>query len=213
MRKSKTLEHISSADWLRLSRDAKIIKRISSDHYSKAYPILLERTQVKTSKITWEQAIFALHVVYGWMPTIPQLKRIMGSTDNEKAKFIDTLNNMLVDENTDCENFNKVKEFANNSAVGASKLLHFLSDKAFPIWDSRVAKAFFSRKNVPYNQINKPSNWQKYTEKLREWIGHSDVVIRCEEIRKLSGVSFLAKASDIRIVELVLFHKTKSNKK
>jgi hypothetical protein len=213
MKYFKSLNQIDRHEWLILSNKKQIIQRISSDHYSKAYPILLERTQVKTSKITWDQALFALHVVYGWMPTIPQLKRIMDWPDIEKAKFIDTLNNMLVDKNTDCENFNKVKEFANNSAVGASKLLHFLSDKAFPIWDSRVAKAFFSQENVPYNQINKTSNWKNYTEALREWIGHSDVVIRCEEIRKLSGASFLAKASDIRIVELVLFHKSKSNKK
>lgn len=211
MRKSKTLEHISSADWLRLSRDAKIIKRISSDHYSKAYPILLDRLKVKNDKITWEQAIFALHVVYGWMPTIPQLKRIMDWPDIEKENFIKILNKILADKNTECENFNKVKEFANNSAVGASKLLHFLSPRAFPIWDSRVAKAFFSRENVPYNQINKPTNWKNYTETLREWIKKTDVINRCNEIR--SSVSFLDKVSNTRIVELVLFHKTKSNKK
>jgi len=211
MRKSKILPYINRSDWLSLSNTSEIKQRISSDHYSKAYPILLERVHQKTGKTTWEQAIFALHVVYGWMPTIPQLKRIMNWPDEKKENYIETLNKMLADKNTECENFNKVKEFVNNSAVGASKLLHFFSHENFPIWDSRVAKAFYAINNVPYSQINKPSNWQTYTKTLREWIKKSDVINRCKEIR--SSASFLDKVSDIRIVELVLFHKTKSNKK
>ena len=214
MPEMKTISSMSPIDakkWMDLTYKTQIINRICGDHYSKAYPILFLYFKGISTEVSWDNLILGLHVVYGWMPTIPQLKKVMDWPLDKRVLFVNTLKEIISEKNASVKQFELIKEFSNNSVVGASKLLHFLVPETFPIWDSRVAKAFFSRKNVSYNQINKPSIWQTYTNTLLDWIKNDDVKKRCKELRRNSV--FLKDVSDIRMVELVLFHKTKSNKK
>ena len=202
---------VNAKKWIELSYKTQILARICAGHYSKAYPIILLYFKDINKDLSWNKIILGLHVVYGWMPTIPRLKKIMDWPVDKKKLFVHTLNAIISKKMATEEQFKLIKEFSNNSAVGASKLLHFLSPKSFPIWDSRVAKAFFSQKIVSYNQVNKLSSWQTYTKTLRDWIKNNDVKKRCKKLRR--NVDFLKDVSDIRMVELVLFHKTKSNNK
>ena len=144
------------------------------------------------------------------MPTIPKLKRIMSWDDEKKTHFLKTLSNVLNSKDSTEQEWKILVEFTNNSAVGASKLLHFLSPEDFPIWDSRTARAFFNKSKISHYQINNTKNLKSYSIKLREWKNSPLVTIRCSEIR--NQAYFLSKVSSLRIVELVLFHKTKSRK-
>jgi hypothetical protein len=206
----KSDQSIDLEDWLILSGSKSIIERISSDHYSKAYPILISFFDNIASNLSWDNLIVGLHTIYGWMPTIPKLKRIMSWDNAKKTRFLETLADVLKSKNPTEQNWKILVEFTNNSAVGASKLLHFLSPEDFPIWDSRTAKAFFNKSNISYYQINNTRNLQSYSIKLREWKNSPLVTTRCSEIRRQAD--FLSKVSSLRIVELVLFHKTKSKR-
>ena len=134
----------------------------------------------------------------------------MGWDNAKKTRFLETLADVLKSKDPTEQNWKILVEFTNNSAVGASKLLHFLSPEDFPIWDSRTAKAFFNKSNISYYQINNTRNLQSYSIKLREWKNSPLVTTRCSEIRRQAD--FLSKVSSLRIVELVLFHKTKSKR-
>jgi hypothetical protein len=207
MRCRKSNQSIDLDSWLVLSESKSIIEGISRDHYSKAYPILVSFFHNIKSDLSWENLIISLHTIYGWMPTIPKLKRIMSWDHEKKTRFLETLAHVLKSRNLTEQNLKILVEFTNNSAVGASKLLHFLSPEDFPIWDSRTAKAFFNKSNISYYQINNTRNLQSYSFKLGEWKDSPLVTTRCSEIRKQAD--FLSKVSSLRIVELVLFHKTK----
>ncbi len=209
-RRKKSNQSIDLDSWLVLSESKSIIERISSDHYSKAYPILISFFDNIASNLTWDNLIVGLHAIYGWMPTIPKLKRIMSWDDEKKTHFLKTLSNVLNSKDSTEQEWKILVEFTNNSAVGASKLLHFLSPEDFPIWDSRTARAFFNKSKISHYQINNTKNLKSYSIKLREWKNSPLVTIRCSEIR--NQAYFLSKVSSLRIVELVLFHKTKSRK-
>lgn len=132
----------------------------------------------------------------------------MSWDDAKKTRFLKTLYDVLKSKDSTEQQMKLLVEFTNNSAVGASKLLHFLSPEDFPIWDSRTAKAFFNKSKISYYQINNTRNLQSYSIKIREWKNSPLVISRCSEIR--NHADFLSKVSSLRVVELVLFHKIKS---
>ena len=211
MRKTIPIFPINVRCWVGLSKDAEIKNRIYDDRYSKVYPIVQLYFNSIKKDVCWDKLIIGLHVVYGWMPTIPQFKEVINWAVDKKVIFVNTLKEIIRKKIATEEQFDLLKEFSNNSAVGASKLLHFLSPETFPIWDSRVAKAFYSLDKVWHAQVNKTSNWMNYTKTVNDWAKDPQVMDRCEELRCASA--FLKDVSDIRMVELVLFHYTKSNKK
>ncbi len=134
----------------------------------------------------------------------------MGWSESQKKEILKILATIVGSKDATEKQFDSLKEFTNNSSVGASKLLHFICPAFFPIWDSRVAKAFFGRKKISYQLVNKTKKWKIYTDTLREWTQISAVQKRCKELR--DRVDFPREISDIRLLELVLFHKSFSKK-
>jgi hypothetical protein len=210
MRRTREFDLLSAAQWLDLASNPNIVKRIADDPYCVVYHDLLAHF-INLKAITWSDAIVGLHIVYGWMPTIPRFDDIEDWNQSEKDQLVAALNDARNGSVPSDKQFGFVKAFCNNSVVGASKLLHFLNPGKLPIWDSRVAKVFLGRRKVTHDQVNKIANWQMYQKTLTNWLLGSAVQKRCAELRR--AADHLTDVTDLRLIELVIFHKTVSGRK
>ena len=210
MKKAPRNKPMTASMWLALSKVAGVTFRMQADPYSIAYGSLLPHF-AKLRTPTWDDAVVGLHIVYGWMPTIPQLGRIMQWDQQRKSDLTATLTR-AVNGNvpTDVE-LAELMAFSNNSMIGASKLLHFLNPSTFPIWDTRVARAFFNRRKVYDYQVNKVDRWSLYHATLAGWLTDKRVASRCDKLKRVAG--HLSGLTNLRLVELVLFHKTATKRK
>jgi hypothetical protein len=200
---------ITSDDWLTLADTPGIRARITKDPYSKAYPALLAHFRnLKT--LDWANVVVGVHVVYGWMPTIPRLGGIMAWDEEKKQNTVNILLTAQSGHMLSVIELNSIKALCNNSIIGASKLLHFLRPDVFPIWDSRVAKVFTRNRKINNPQINKIPLWRLYVEQISGWALEPAVKQKCAELRQLAA--FLQDSTDLRLVELVMFHVTESKR-
>jgi hypothetical protein len=201
---------LTKEQWIEMSKDSAIKLRISDDAYSMAYPAVRSHF-MGIENIDWDAAVIALHVVYGWMPTIPRLSKIMRWDDKQKLRLISCLNDARNGKEQDALDLHTLKGFCNNSIVGGSKLLHFLNPARFPIWDSRVAKVFLQKPNTQSKKTNSIETWNTYQKNLADWQAAPEIQARCEELRQL-GV-FLEGVTNLRLIELVMFHTTTSKRR
>jgi hypothetical protein len=201
---------MTALDWLPLSDDVAIRNRMTADPYSMAYPALLAHFS-SLQTVNWEAAVLGLHIVYGWMPTIPKLGAIMRWDGNKRQKLAATLVKAKSGQVPTDDELETLKAFCNNSIIGASKLLHFLKPEAFPIWDSRVAKVFLKKPKAGGLSVNGIEPWKEYRNALSGWLAEREVKQKCSDLRQLA--CFLNHVSDLRLVELVMFHKTASKRK
>jgi len=203
-RTKKQLTIISEQQWIKLSNNAVIQKNIKNDLYSEAY-LSLARLFPNIQKTHWDGAVTALHIVYGWMPTIPKLKTYQHWDATDKSRLVDILEKAKRGLSLDRDELLHLKVFSNNSIVGGSKILHFVSPKLFPIWDTRVARAFYNRNKVYAQQVNDIDCYLNYRDVLLSWMENAEVCKRLSLIRGLAP--FLKTVADLRMIELVLFHK------
>ena len=135
------------------------------------------------------------HMVYGWMPTILECKF---SSDDNYSMYIKNINS------GDCsiEFLNIMKSKINNSIVGGSKFLHFINPEKYAIWDSKVYKSLFGKRN--YNETNNINNYIQYNLHLRE-------LCQKEETNKIYHILtekkyIIERVSKMRAFETVLFY-------
>ena len=103
------------------------------------------------------------HMVYGWMPTIlelhagPQILSLSAAAALiEQARQTGELQEVELE---------ALARVTNNSVVGLSKLLHFVSPDHFAIWDSKIYS--FVHKKTPYNhRVNRVDAYRNYLEIL-----------------------------------------------
>jgi hypothetical protein len=108
----------------------------NDDQWFKAsYPIFAQGKK----PISEEELFQIIAYAYSWMPTIPNVKPITNKewlTISSLLKRIDTKSNALE------QLLFILIPIINNSLVGTSKVLHFISPVRMPIIDSRVRKAW-----------------------------------------------------------------------
>ncbi len=101
-------------------------------------------------------------MAYGWMPRIVRInqrhvpKAIAALTTAASAKVIEDLS---VGQLRDIE-------CCVNSVVGASKVLHFVNDDVFPIWDSNVESFRLKRPASTYH-MRSATNYFCYADEVR----------------------------------------------
>ena len=156
----------------------------------------------RRKKLDWEEVVALLHMVYGWMPTM--LRTIEPHTPAQRLQILDHLKKVRAGKLLSAAELSDVKNFANRSAVGASKLLHVLNPSNYAIWDSRVANAFLWN-GVTHGTFSKLERYLDYIEELRDWAKNTDVIHECKVLRQLNPA--LADSGDLRLIELVLFCK------
>lgn len=167
------------------------------DSYLLSYPFLLNYFAAKPS-ITPEEVVCGAHMAYGWMPTILDLYTKKPNIDLSTAAGL--LNTVKVTGTLTDAQIEQLACLVNNSLVGASKLLHFISPHKFAIWDSKVY-AFVYREKAHNYRLNNVS-------KYRHYLG---LLSRHEQDSRFSGfhVSVNSKigyeVSPFRALELIMY--------
>jgi hypothetical protein len=194
---------VTEDNWLARANEPAVHRAIREDAYSKVYPFLIEHF-ASIQNTDWSDAVVGLHIVYGWMPTIPNLEIFSDWSEPRRNALTNALEKTRRGQDVTRGELEIVQSFANNSVVGASKLLHFLSPANNPIWDRRVARVFLSKPHISHSEVNRVAGWVEYKSTLLTWLKSEKVLNAVKELRSLQPA--LAGVSDLRMVELVLFH-------
>lgn len=146
---SFTLQEIIEAEVL--------IKSDKGSSYIRAYPEFLKYFK-DIEIIDIHNFIIGAHFVYGWMPTILNLR---GENDKHLQSVVDILNEVKIGVVLKEEHIINIAKVVNNSLVGTSKILHFINPKKYAIWDSRVY--WFWGKDTPhFHRMQDPNAFMSY---------------------------------------------------
>lgn len=116
----------------RLIHDEAHVQINRSSSYLRSYPEFLRYFR-DLPAIEEHHLIIAANFTYGWMPTILRFK------SDGFAEAVAIVNRAKLGEPLTDEDLVCLSSLINNSTVGVSKLLHFISPERYPIWDRRVA--------------------------------------------------------------------------
>ncbi|MGL4331851.1 MAG: hypothetical protein ACRCSR_03480 [Bacteroidales bacterium] len=190
-----------------LGEDSIALSVIPLNTYINSYKSFIQFFKNK-EEITHDDLIIAAHFVYGWMPTILDLKF-------EKVEPVLLILNEVMKHRNNKEHLLNIQQLGilksciNNSIVGVSKLLHFISPEIYPIWDSRIYKYASGKKSLNQNYINNVDSYYLYINKMNEIV--SDNETKRAIIKIQSQIDY--KISDIRAIELLMFETNKLSEK
>ena len=154
------------------------------------------------SEFKKHDVIIGIHLIYGWMPTICHLKSKAFDEAAEILSKVKKDNQLLLVEGE----LNILKDLFNNSIVGTSKLLHFISPETYSIWDSKVCHYL----GLPANAVNNSSVYLGYIEACRHIIGEcQDEINHVKKVMKEFDPYINYEISDMRAIELVMFTSEK----
>ena len=181
---------------------SKTIKFESFGTYNHSYQEFVKF--FKNNPIDEHSLILGCYFTYGWMPTI--LKNFDGTLIDHS--IIASLNGVKDGKKLDSESLKTLKTIVNNSIIGASKLLHFINPKLYPIWDSRVCNFIYNKKYPGF--VNNISHYEKYVSKVEELLLDEQIIKMCKDVRsKLKDHDH--KLTNIRVIELIMFEKEKES--
>lgn len=177
--------------------DASIERAITHEElYLEGYAALI-RLAKRLKDSSQDHEILALELaIYGWMPTILKVRpsKVFGksfvgdvrkiSSSNEAIEFLSGLSEI------------PPKGY---SWVGASKMLHFINPRVFPIWDRRVADSF----QIKSHNVNSRESYMAAIMAIAEALPHLKPEIS-HAIKRVKD-RFSYSMSNTRAVELILF--------
>ena len=172
--------------------DASTFDVDSKESYILTYPEFLNYFK-RVERLDKHNLVIGSHFVYGWMPTIIELK-----LDNHYDS-LDYLNKAKSGELLNESELAHLKSCINNSMVGLSKLLHFINPNVYAIWDSRIFR-YLTEKNTAYG-IDKPASYLEYLAGLGKIINNPNFY----QISELVQTHFEYPLSALRTAELVMF--------
>jgi hypothetical protein len=184
-----------------INKDSKNFKIESGNSYIETYKTFVGYFE-NLKVIKKENFIIGTHFVYGWMPTILNLNL---KNEKEILSILNKVKNSKKDEYITIAELEKLKLSVNNSVVGTSKLLHFISPNKYVIWDKRVYRYIFGKENS--YQVQKTERYLEYVESINE-IVKGDFF---KKIYKRLDVVCGYKITPIRLVELIMFETDKRN--
>lgn len=205
MAKPKTAPSMTMATWLERAAAPEVREAIAGDVYAGVYPHLIAAFRAMPDPLSVTDAIAGVHIAYGWMPTIARPATMLSVLRGDAARLLGILNAVrrASAPRLGRDDALLLQAFANNSAVGASKLLHFLNPGVYPIWDSRVAERFMWQ-GVSRETYEQVPRLLEYVNAVWQWSSDGQVRAVCAELRTLNPL--LHDATDIRLIELVLFY-------
>ena len=129
--------------------------------YVQSYPHMIEYF-AKIKEFTVSDVVVGAHMIYGWMPTILHVDK--KKTDpQEVVRILQALKDGNADLSKD--DLTTLKQYMNNSIVGASKILHFVAPEQYPIWDSKIFKFTHDREPQGY-LVNNVETYREYRSSL-----------------------------------------------
>jgi hypothetical protein len=173
----------------------------NEDSYIKTYPEFIQYFK-NISNISKHNLVISSHFVYGWMPTIIELK-----FQDMEGGVLKSLNKAKNGAMLTVGELELLKSTINNSLVGLSKLLHFINPADYAIWDSRIYR-YTTDKKSSYG-IGNTQLYLNYLSKLNEIESHVDF----NEIKKNISAHFDYEISSKRVIELLMFEADKRDNK
>lgn len=169
---------------------------LKEETYIITYPYFIKYFE-NLDFIEKKHLVISSHFVYGWMPTIINLKltkldAILSVLNKAKQGKLLSEDELLIG-----------KEAINNSMVGLSKLLHFINPKIYAIWDSRIFR-FLTNKKSSYG-ISEPKNYINYLKYLDK-LGADKL---SSKFHKKINNAIGYEVSLYRAIELVMFEADK----
>ena len=170
--------------------DAKKLEINTKNSYLRSYPHFIRFFEtIETLDVP--DIINGAHMVYGWMPRVLNLGEV-------KTNHLDLFNRAKNGELLDTQELAGLKILVNNSIVGLSKLLHFISPKQYAIYDSRVLSYWIGKNTDTYKT---PIYYLEYLSFLRN-LKEDD---RFTPIFTMIQKQLDYEISAFRAVELVMF--------
>lgn len=179
-----------------LKKESKIFEIKEDDSYLNSYQEFIDYFE-KIEEIEKHHLVISSHFVYGWMPTILNLKL------NNLDEILPILNQAKTDKLLDKDDLKKLRFSINNSAVGITKLLHFINPEIYPIWDSKIYKYWSGNKTI--SGIDKPENYLEFIRQINKITKHKDF----EDIHNIIESKLQYKVSPVRALELLIFQSYK----
>lgn len=129
--------------------------------YLLSYEAFIRYFSGKPGALNKDDLIIGIHMVYGWMPTIFEFKH------DRLEEAVEIINAVKLRRPVGAGELGVLKALLNNSIVGTSKLLHFISPEEYAIWDSRVYRFVSGKVNVDHAQVNRVASYLFYLQRLR----------------------------------------------
>jgi len=149
--------------------------------------------------IGYNDVIVAVHMVYGWMPTMLRLDT------REIDSILLLLNDIKDGGSPTLEDLMLLRGMMNNSMVGPSKLLHFIDPQRFAIWDSRIFRYITGK--VSQSQIANAVNYFDYLEYINRLVLEPGFLPIHDHVRNKIGATY----TKLRTAEIVMFETDKLN--
>lgn len=165
------------------------------DMYVEMYKYYVDFFKEK-EELTNSDVIIGAGLTYSWMPTI--LKRLNLSNIDQVTIILNNVKQGVVISDDDLL---LLKEFCNNSLVGASKLLHFINPKQYAIWDSRVFKFLNTNEGAHKYKLEKVNVYREYLSYLNNLKATTQLYQLVTELK--SKINY--PISDFRALELLFF--------
>ena len=163
----------------------------------RVYPYFLKFFQGRTP-ITIDDFVIAANFTYGWMPTMLELR----GKDPDWITAAGILNRAREERIESTESLDFLSRVINNSLVGASKLLHFVSPSRHAIWDSRVFY-YLNSKDANGYQMRNIRNYLRYTAICDEIIAWREFPEAAQRFQEHLG----QQCTPLRVVELTMWAK------
>lgn len=165
------------------------------DMYVEMYKYYVDFFKEK-EELTNSDVIIGAGFTYSWMPTI--LKRLNLSNIDQVTTI---LNNVKQSVAISDDDLLLLKEFCNNSLVGASKLLHFINPKQYAIWDSKVFKFLNTNEAAHKYKLEKVHVYREYLA----YLNNLKVTKQLDELVVELKSKINYTISDFRALELLFF--------
>ena len=184
---------------------------ISQDQWNKIYRLSKNQLQLNASyklsynafikffkdkkELTEQDLIIGANFSYGWMPTILDIYSLELI---EQTSILNRLKqNQVIPTKAELQ---ILKATFNNSIVGTSKLMHFISPDLVPIWDSKVHKTLKGILQLK-SQTNTIDNFIKYLTFCESIIKDGKFI----NLRRLILESADTTVSNMRALEQLFF--------
>lgn len=155
--------------------------------------------------LTKHDIIIGANFTYAWMPT-------MNKTGSDVNDTVITALNELKNNKMPLskDEIHELSTLTNNSLVGVSKLLHFISPSEYAIWDSRVLRYLMSKNDrYPYGYLlNKIDYFFQYLDLMKR-LSHDE---RSKDLTSRLSSYIGYEISAFRALELVMFEFGKAKK-
>lgn len=179
--------------------EAEALELDFSQSYFHSYDSFVKFFREKRT-LEWEDIVVGAHMVYGWMPTIILMKY---NNVSEVTRILNKAKTSLIS----VQEIQVLIECVNNSMVGVSKLLHFINQKEYAIWDSRIYR--YLTKQPSYSRLKDPDAYSLYLQ----FLSRIEQNTRFKSIKDRLNVRFkdnnLKEVSSKRCIELLMFELDK----